>query len=705
MRRSDGRRNAALPNSKKTEPNRPTNEQMSKTAKKNGTFTYYLEVPLKDSKNVEWRKKLGGLLVQELRRTAKASPREAEDKSDSDEPLGQSEHILVDFPENYVLYEHRRELNPNQPEAKGKAHSEYFLYGHPQGRRKRYKNSAEFFPHLLWLATDETADPENCSCIICTPNELQQVAEELEAMQRAIFQPEAKPAARPDALVTNRPASTGPKSPTDAPKKPTTAMKVPQSSKPPGQSVTVAPTPPTGSTAAPTTAPAQSMEPTRPVPPRSTEQNIDARPNTFIFRSGEVVWYVRRAQSEVGLAMVTARELVDVGKDRPQPTYVVQPLWYPLNHPRAVLVQDQTKLKPYLAFSTPEIFVKALDRPGINYERIDWKALLDGKYGQVSRLDIENDAQTFAAKSVDSTYTPVEPILSADNGSNTVGKGKGQEIQYNGLYLGNEKIWVGEAVRLRDSSSASSGAKTDILIVSAITEQLTVAHAPADVLVTGDVYSYRTGAHNPARRRMPPNTYLPARVQQDLEYRNAASIARAGHVSHWQLVRPRARISVAELAGRWYESRTVLPIIYGDAHARRCEQDGNVPDVAEGINARGESASVPVKVGERKGNRLQAFGLAVPRGTQVGGKIPQAMQPQLSRTPSSATPTPTPPPQIQQGQSLRAPQPPPTLAPEASQTSEPAPGDAVMSDFMGAQLEDGDYSQGYLGHLGTGGQF
>jgi hypothetical protein len=45
-----------------------------------------------------------------------------------------------------------------------------YLYGHPQGRKKRFRSPADFFPHVLWLATDKEGDPKNCSCKICSPD-------------------------------------------------------------------------------------------------------------------------------------------------------------------------------------------------------------------------------------------------------------------------------------------------------------------------------------------------------------------------------------------------------------------------------------------------------------------------------------------------------------------------------------------------------
>jgi hypothetical protein len=91
--------------------------------------------------------------------------------------------ILVTFPEGYRLYEHVKKTEKDgQLEVKTKTHAgggndrqDAYLYGHPTGRRKRFRSPADFFPHLLWLTTDESGDPDNCGCKICSPEDLDTV--------------------------------------------------------------------------------------------------------------------------------------------------------------------------------------------------------------------------------------------------------------------------------------------------------------------------------------------------------------------------------------------------------------------------------------------------------------------------------------------------------------------------------------------------
>ena len=330
--------------------------------------------------------------------------------------------------------------------------------------------------------------------------------------------------------------------------------------------------------------------------------------------------------------MVTARDIFKNAHGQSYPVYMVQSLSHPYFHPELDLVTNQSNLKPYLAFSTPEYFHEALRGFNMTFDQINWRAVLDGHYG---KADTEADASMSAAKTVDGSYTPIEPIPTMSSSSSS-GHPKIHEIQYNGMYLGSEKLWVGEAVRLRPTAEGGTGEHTDILIVSAIIERL-AGHSIQDLILVGDIYTWRTVKHNPARR-IPPNTYLPQRVQQDLEYRNGAALrASLDRIGNWQLVTPRARISVAEVKGRWYESKHVLPIVGGEQVAWEKQVSGQVPDVGDLINARGDSAAVPVTIGERKGNRLQAFGLSVPRGTSIGGKIeqPPELQPRVQPQPQA----------------------------------------------------------------------
>ena len=85
--------------------------------------------------------------------------------------------ILKELPENFVLWEHVKYKVDKLAEGKrekGKhaagvyERQDAYLYGHPQGRKKRYRSPADFFHHVLFLVAD-TNDRMDCSCKICSP--------------------------------------------------------------------------------------------------------------------------------------------------------------------------------------------------------------------------------------------------------------------------------------------------------------------------------------------------------------------------------------------------------------------------------------------------------------------------------------------------------------------------------------------------------
>lgn len=147
------------------EPNQPTTEQLDQKVQRDKDESckdYYRKVLRGSEKDIDWRRKLGGMLMH-----LTGSPEQLE-----------KQWILEDFPEHYVLWEHVKYAVDNNGGAKrsetthaagGMERQDAYLYGHPQGRKKRYRSPTEFFEHLIWLAADPHGDPRNCACKICAP--------------------------------------------------------------------------------------------------------------------------------------------------------------------------------------------------------------------------------------------------------------------------------------------------------------------------------------------------------------------------------------------------------------------------------------------------------------------------------------------------------------------------------------------------------
>ena len=229
--------------------------------------------------------------------------------------------MLVAFPENYRLFEHVKTSGAGAKGVKttkthaggGNERQDAYLYGHPLGRKKRFRSPADFYAHLYWLATDESGDPDNCACKICTPEEFEEpkaVVPKKEVKQETVKQAEM-PKREPVVIIPPRAAGQTPARPTATPQ--------PQST---------------------------------PLPAvRNHEQAEDLEHNIYMFRTGELVWFSRG--HAWGLGIVTRRWTDKPPVGGSYRKYDIQPLSHPYGHPAQSTVDGDGALRPWLAWSVP----------------------------------------------------------------------------------------------------------------------------------------------------------------------------------------------------------------------------------------------------------------------------------------------------------------------------------------------------------------
>ncbi|MCJ1472426.1 hypothetical protein MMC13_001074 [Lambiella insularis] len=698
------------------ELNGPTQAQLQKSRDSNGLYNYYQVLPVSHPKSREWREKLGGSLVRDLSalKGLKAPPTTDSKKTtfytstQANVKSTASGYILADFPENYRLYEHVRVANLNGvPSSNGNARSanerrDCYLYGHPGGRKKRFRSPGEFLPHLIWLSTDLSANHENCECKICCPDELIQAGKDLIRLHADgkdkvrlgekrdnsgdnLGLTEKKPKLNGDgnvAKVESRSNTSIVKK--NLPVRSTSQPQIKNESQPQpkpqiqtqtqstSQKPAAKPTPPQPAVQAPAAATPPALLSPTPLPGmKNYDQAVDAQCNKFLYRSGEVVWFNRG--SAWGLAVITMRQLFKDQRHQDRPQYTVQPLSHPFAHPRTMTMNQEEMLRPWLAWSAPDPTHETLVNKGLTYDTVDWSGVLQRRYGPG---DAEVDGSIFAAKAIDGCYTPFERLTSART---TV-----SDTQYNGVYCGGEKIWLGEAIRLR------TGLGKDIMILHRLVErssQTAKGAMSSDMFVVGDIYSFQTVTYNP-QQPIPANTFLPVRVQEDLNYRNRITIANKSQISYWKLIQSQARLGLGEVKGRWYESRVLLPILKGQADFALSLSKGEIGDVGSMLNGRGDATNSANKLGAKRNDRLEAFGSAIPPGTNIEGRALNNPHTQPLNFPMDPA--------------LTA----PSMAMNIDQPQEQTVNDTDMSEFVDVnQMDEGDYGQGYLGNLGNGGQF
>lgn len=494
--------------------------------------------------------------------------------------------MLVTFPEGYRLYEHvKKTERDGKTEVKSKTHAaggndrqDAYLYGHPAGRKKRYRSPADFFPHLLWLCTDESGDPDNCGCKVCSPEELTDVM------------PETKTKAKPEAAGQHTFVMTKP-----------------------GQSMTKVKQDVNSGTAVPRplTAP-RPLSPTTLSPPKSQDQQIDRQYNSFMYRPGELVWFKRGPAWGLGTVLRRWRSGAD------QYRYTVQPLSHPFQHPASVVKSSHTELRPWLAWSVPGYTNDGLNnlQPPPRYETLDWEGVLNKRYGSG---DMEVDGSILAAKGIDSSYTLLHPI-------NTSGSEPGfTETSYEGIFLGAEKIWVGDPLRLHPGSG------TDILVLHSIIERKSKPPrptAPATIYLIGDVYQLLQTSHSNPNLPSPVspqnNAQLPQRLIEDLAFRNARSIPTQHTASYWSLLATNTRFELDDIKGRWYEASLILPILQQSVFEDSARK-GEIREATLWMNSRGDCinsnrpANLPKLPRENNAalTRLQGYGRALPPNAEI----------------------------------------------------------------------------------------
>lgn len=516
--------------------------------------------------------------------------------------------MLITFPENYRLYEHVKKTEKDgKTEVKSKTHAaggnerqDAYLYGHPEGRRKRYRSPADFFPHLLWLCTDESGDHDNCGCKICSSDDLDD----------PVPVTKTKTKSDPDVKMENFKVAVKLGSEQGTPKikqesAPATAMqRQPSSSQP--------------------------LIPTPLPQPKSADQHYDQQYNTFMYRPGELVWFSRG--NAWGLAVVLRRWL----NQQNQYFYSVQPLSDPLSHRAPQTKSRNDEPRPWLAWSVPTFTNEGLNTmpEPPRYETADWQGLKQGRYG---RIDLEVDASIMAAKMIDSSYTPFNSIQSGETEPGV------KQTYYNGAFIGAEKVWLGDPIRL------ATGSGTDMLIVHAIVERSPSQTAKDQRLkpsihLVGDVYQLQMVPHNNPNLPIPgppsDSAQLPHRVLKDLNYRNSISIRVKQVASYWKLAATNSRVEVETVKGRWYEASILLPFLQPAAYEDAARK-GEIQESTLWMNSRGDcinsnrAPNLPrlPRENNRKGTRLEAFGAAVPGGTEIRDgtdpPLPDNMDPAL----------------------------------------------------------------------------
>ncbi|KAI9736386.1 MAG: hypothetical protein M1818_006119 [Claussenomyces sp. TS43310] len=561
--RSDGVLEYTLNGSKI--PNQPKSKDLEPAPNSQGQVAAYHRLSQEDIKTVQWRRKLAGMLMELLggpEHTGtlpilRALLRIFSKNASSPWHSTEKNYVLKELPEDYVLWQHVKysadSAQTTGPQKKthaaaGTERNDAFLYGHPGGRSKKYRSPQEFFPHLLWLATDKEGNRLNCSCKNCSPDKRSGADTTEDASKNTNLDQGERPETVPDrnakSIMSSRRIDAA------------ASVPIPSSSL---------------------------FRPTR-----SAEQELDRVANgKYLYRPGELVWFSKGPAW--GLAVICKRQYVNSAA-----RYLLQPLSHPLHHPPPQ-IKDQESIRPWLAWSLPQTTHSQIRT--LKFDEVPWERVVRGDFGAG---DAEVDGSILASKAVDGAYNLFDRLQ--------IPTAATSEVCYRGMFLGGEKVWVGEPVRI-------SADRDDIVIL--IIEQMIerATSMSSAVTLVGDVYKFVEMPTPYKDRSTWPTQNLPPRMVADLRFRNeVADNAKRGIWYEWRLLEPAARKSLSEIKGRWYESRSLIPILRGAEAAKQEIGQGATSDTSIWMNARGDNSSPE---GQRKKNRLDTLGNAVPKDLKI----------------------------------------------------------------------------------------
>lgn len=306
-----------------------------------------------------------------------------------------------------------------------------------------------------------------------------------------------------------------------------------------------------------------------------------------LFRAGEAVWFKNLNSWRVGMIVTTS------------PTLSIIPFSYPL-YPLQEVAKEETDVRPFLAYSIPQINNALQDLSGRDLSQIDWQSLLErlGIHGDPTRMQgLAIEATKLAALRVDQCYSTFnalpEPVQDYDT--------------FGGVFLGAEKICVGEAIRIKLQEQQEQAAEKGVPVVMVVTRIL-VGKTSNALFFEGSLWKLQHFAL--AQPTQIPNPGpLPSTMLGEKEFRDSILQSRGWRVQ-WMMMSQNISVNESGVRGRFYETRRLTPILNPEKFQDMIQQK-HVEDIQALLNNRGDSKGPYVG---RVANRAQAVAGAIPPG-------------------------------------------------------------------------------------------
>ncbi|KAI1119609.1 hypothetical protein F5Y14DRAFT_446143 [Nemania sp. NC0429] len=510
---------------------------------------------------IEWQNKLGQALAAELM------------------PAETGLYFLQEFPGHYHLRWYQAKEDKRKHQAK-----HYYLFGYPEEpgankARKYYRSPNHFLPHLLWLIGD-SQDTGDCACEFCSGskpiNSKSAKAKPASATLQATVPAVTSVPPLAPTITSNTAASVHRNAAPNSNGKPRSM----------GRAATATP-----ATQQPTPHDAQtvaSYDASGVVPSVLSRPYPIAHDHNALFRAGEVVWYKNNNSWRVGMILNSALPLLII------------PFGHPLYQTQEVN-KEEKDVRPFLAYSIPQINPGLQEFMGQALAQIDWHALQErfGTQTDASRREgLAIEATKLAATRVDQCYSTFNPIQEPGQGTTIFG----------GVFLGAEKICIGEAVRVHLREEDQPPEKVMGMPVVMVVQRLVISREGGLLTFEGSLWKLQHAKLTQAPQ-VPNQAQLPSAMLGEKDFRDRI-LRKHGWRVEWVLMKRSVSYDEPAIRGRFYETERLTPIL-NPAKFEQMLQSLHVDDIQTLLNNRGDSSGP--RVG-RVPNRAHAVAGAVPVG-------------------------------------------------------------------------------------------
>lgn len=336
--------------------------------------------------------------------------------------------------------------------------------------------------------------------------------------------------------------------------------------------------------------------------PTATERALHAAPGPYVFRPGELVWCQCTEAWSLGVIVSGPEARPSQVASSPQQSYTVQVLKSPLEADLSTPYPGITvvSLRPWLAWSTPDLNNAPL-RTILTYDAVAWE-----QYRGVRGVEV--DASIMKSRDIDSSYNLIDKLPCSHGNF------------YAGVFYGAEKLWVGDAVRLKRHAASNLVNGTEIMVIAGIQDTKMQPSAGisrstiTDVTVLGDIYAHVSYPATAIQSSVPE--WLPQRLVRETALRNRVTSSHLQHpqMSTWKLLHAAHTVRLEDIKGRWYESSLLIPYLKGRDHYAQTLRSGTWDEVATQMNEMGNAGQTIVRGWCRTGKRDDVLTTSVPHG-------------------------------------------------------------------------------------------